>query len=75
MHSGSMVSCARSGTRDRLARLVDVIRKWGAGPEGSLQIQYMFYDCHTAGDKLQLNIWDNSDYSQDVVDCCRAPIV
>lgn len=35
----------------------------------------MYYDCHTVDGKLRLNIWDDSDYSQDVVECCWEPIV
>ena len=60
--------------KDRLAKLVEVIKNWEAGPDGSLQIQYMYYDCHNVDGKLQLDIWDDSDYSQDVVACCKDPI-
>lgn len=65
----------RVSTKDRLARLLDVVSNWQFGPEASLQIQYMYYDCHTVGDQMRLDIWDDSDYSQDVISCCRDPIV
>ena len=65
----------RVSTIDRLAKLVDVVRQWKFGPEGSLQIQYMYYDCHTVEGSLKLDIWNDSAYNKDAMKCCRDPIV
>lgn len=64
----------RVSTKDRLAKLVDVIRNWQCDPQGGLQVQYMYYDCFTMDDGLVLNIWDD-DYNQEVRACCRDPII
>jgi len=64
----------RISTKDRLAKLVDVIRNWQCDPQGGLQVQYMYYDCFTVDGGLVLNIWDD-DYNQEVRACCRDPII
>ena len=65
----------RVSTADRLARLVDVIKTWDFGPEGSLQIQYMYYDCHTVA-RIDpcLTIWSDAEYNSEVRSCCKIPI-
>ncbi len=72
--AGCNVTCTSRHHLTLHKKLVEVIKNWEAGPDGSLQIQYMYYDCHNVDGKLQLDIWDDSDYSQDVVACCKDPI-
>lgn len=61
--------------KDRLRRLLQVINEWQPGPEGSLQIQYMFYDCCSVNGALELDIWNDINYSREVRSCCKPPII
>ena len=62
-------------TSKRLDRLISVIQSWEYDSQQSLQIQYMYYNCHTTDEGLKLDIWDSSDYNSDVRSCCSSPLV
>ena len=52
---------------------MDVIRNWQHGPEGSLSVQYLFYNGKNG--KLQPVIWGDPEYDETMKQCCRAIIV
>lgn len=57
----------------REERLKEVIETWEQ--DTPLQIQYMYYNSHTQGDSLSLDIWDDQAFPDELVTCCRPPIV
>lgn len=66
----------RKTQKIREQQLVKVINNWQFGEPGSLEIQYMFYDCDTVDDEqLALKIWEDPLYDTIMTQCCRPPIV
>ena len=62
-------------TQDRLAQLVGIISNVSSGTSEGMEVVYMYYDCHSIGETMHLDIWEDVAYNGEVRACCRQPIV
>ncbi len=65
---------SKVSSKDRQDRLVGIIRDWVAPVPGSLQIQYMYYDCRSLDGSLQTCIWQDNEFHPYLLACCSDPI-
>ena len=62
--------------RDREQALLHTLQHWEYGAAGSLELQYMYYDACSLGDReIELLIWNNKSFPAVMRACCRCPIV
>lgn len=78
--SRSDTAQAEKARSAREKTLVDKIQKMEFGQDKTLQVLYMYYDCHCpfttdAKHKYHLDIWRNSEYCPELLSVCLPVVV